>query len=157
MSEPALIGFPGKGGSGAHDLPSFLFSFLFAKSPEMLYNNNNMPHGGGIVMDYEAELAREREYTARVQQILCAVIENTRGHAEFKSDTIRMILADAWDELRMKPTALSPRELEQLPAGIGNAVEHGFGNVWRAEVIPAADDESRFFNGAELFRDIVIF
>ena len=65
-------------------------------------------------MDYEAELAQEREYTARVQQILCAVIENTRDHAEFKSDTIRMILADAWDELRMKPTALSPRELEQL-------------------------------------------
>ena len=65
-------------------------------------------------MDYEAELAREREYTARVQQILCAVIESTRDHAEFKSDTIRMILADAWDELRMKPTALSPRELEQL-------------------------------------------
>ena len=65
-------------------------------------------------MDYEMELAQEREYTARVQQILCAVIENTRDHAEFKNDTIRMILADAWDELRMKPTALSPRELEQL-------------------------------------------
>ncbi len=65
-------------------------------------------------MTYEAELAQEREYTARVQQILCVVIENTRSHAEFKNDTIRMILADAWDELRMKPTALSPRELEQL-------------------------------------------
>ena len=50
-----------------------------------------------------------------------------------------------------------PAGAEQFPAGIGNAVEHGFGNVWRAEVIPAADDESRFFNGAELFRDIVIF
>ena len=65
-------------------------------------------------MDYEAELMREREYTARVQQILCAVIESARSHADFKSETIHMILADAWDELRMKPTALSPRELEQL-------------------------------------------
>ena len=65
-------------------------------------------------MDYEAELMREKEYTARVQQILCAVIESMRSHAEFKSETIHMILADAWDELRMKPTALSPRELEQL-------------------------------------------
>jgi|GEM_PF-6254987 len=65
-------------------------------------------------MGYEAELAREREYTARVQQILCAVIDSTRDHAAFKNDTIRMILADAWDELRLKPTALSPRELEQL-------------------------------------------
>ena len=80
----------------------------------MLYNKTNVQRQGGIAMDYEAELQREREYTARVQQLLCAVIDSTRDHAEFKNDTIRMILADAWDELRMKPTALSPRELEQM-------------------------------------------
>lgn len=69
-------------------------------------------------MDYHSELEQEREYTARVQQMLCAVIQVSRGNAEFQDDTIRMMLTDAWEELRMKPTALSQQDLDQLNAEI---------------------------------------
>ena len=65
-------------------------------------------------MNYNAELEREREYTAHVQQLLYAVIQVSRGNAEFQDDTIRMMLTDAWEELRMKPTALSQQDLDQL-------------------------------------------
>ncbi len=65
-------------------------------------------------MPNQVELEREREYTARVQQMLYAVIQVSRGNAEFQDDTIRMMLSDAWEELRMKPTALSQQELDQL-------------------------------------------
>ena len=58
--------------------------------------------------------AYESARLERVKQVLLAMMGSMREHALFKDDTIRMILADAWDELRMKPTALSPRELEQL-------------------------------------------
>ena len=65
-------------------------------------------------MQTQAELQAEREYTAHVQQILYEVIAQSEKHAGFQDDTIRMMLADAWDELRMRPTALSPQDLEQL-------------------------------------------
>ena len=69
-------------------------------------------------MDKLAELERERAYTARVQQLLYAVIQKTRGFTKFHDQTIRDMLSDAWDELRMKPTALSPQDLEQLSTEI---------------------------------------
>ena len=57
------------------------------------------------------ELRREQEYTARVQQLLLAIIEQSQNISTSHSEAIRMIVADAWDELRMKPTALSPQDL----------------------------------------------
>ncbi len=73
-------------------------------------------------MTYQAELEQEREYTARVQQLLYAVIKVSRGNAEFQDDSIRMMLTDAWEELRMKPTALSQQDLDQLNAEINRFV-----------------------------------
>ena len=77
---------------------------------------------GGIFMDYELELELEREYTARVQQLLYAVIQLSRGNAAFQDDTIRLMLTDAWEELRMKPTALSQQDLDQLDAEINRFI-----------------------------------
>ncbi len=73
-------------------------------------------------MEYEIELEMEREYTARVQQLLYAVIQISRGNAEFQDDTIRLMLNDAWEELRMKPTALSQQDLDQLDAEINRFI-----------------------------------
>lgn len=73
-------------------------------------------------MNYELELEQEREYTARVQQLLYAVIQSSRGNAAFQDDTIRMMLTDAWEELRMKPTALSQQDLDQLNTEIDRFV-----------------------------------
>lgn len=69
-------------------------------------------------MDHTAELERERAYAARVQQLLYAVIQKTKGFTKFHDQTIRDMLSDAWEELRMKPTALSPQDLEQLSTEI---------------------------------------
>ncbi len=69
-------------------------------------------------MDHLAELERERAYTARVQQLVYAVIQKTRGFTKAHDQTIRDMLSDAWEELRLKPTALSPQDLEQLSTEI---------------------------------------
>ncbi|MDO4740056.1 MAG: AAA family ATPase [Eubacteriales bacterium] len=60
------------------------------------------------------ELLEEREYAAHVQQLLYAVINQSEDFNGQHSQTIRALLADAWEELRLKPTALSPKDLEQL-------------------------------------------
>lgn len=65
-------------------------------------------------MDRASELMQEKAYLARVQQLLYAAIGQSENHANFHDESIRMILADAWDELREKPTALSPQDLQQL-------------------------------------------
>lgn len=65
-------------------------------------------------MDHKDELLLEREYTAHVQQLLYAVINQSEDFNGQHSQTIRALLADAWEELRLKPTALSPKDLEQL-------------------------------------------
>ena len=70
-------------------------------------------------MSYQEELRREREYTARVQQVLLAVISQSSEYTASHEQTIRMLLADAWDELRLKPTALSPQDLEMLSIELG--------------------------------------
>lgn len=65
-------------------------------------------------MDRERELMQEREYTARVQRMLLAVIEQADLMAGSHSEAIRAIVADAWEDLRMRPTELSGYELQQL-------------------------------------------
>ncbi len=66
----------------------------------------------------QQELARERAYVAQVQQLLYEVIRRAEGSVSLQDETIRMMISDAWDELRLKPTALSPWDLEQLSAEI---------------------------------------
>ena len=63
-------------------------------------------------------LRAEQEYTQRVQQLLLSVIEQSTGISASHAEAVHMIVADAWDELRMKPTALSPQDLEQLSAEV---------------------------------------
>lgn len=62
----------------------------------------------------ESELLREQKYTARVQQLLLAAIEASRENAKEHISSIKQLLADAWEELRMKPTALSEQDMEQI-------------------------------------------
>ena len=69
-------------------------------------------------MEQLAALREEREYTARVQELLLAVIEQSDIISGDHSESIRAIIADAWEDLRMRPTALSPYDLEQLSAEI---------------------------------------
>ena len=69
-------------------------------------------------MNNPQELRAEQEYTARVQQLLLAVIEQSTSISGSHAEAVRMIVADAWEELRMKPTALSPQDLEQLSAEV---------------------------------------
>ena len=65
-------------------------------------------------MDQNLELQAERAYTARVQQLLLALIEQAQEISGSHAKSIRMIIADAWDELRLRPTALSPEDMQQL-------------------------------------------
>ncbi len=73
-------------------------------------------------MEQNAELQAEREYTARVQALLLAVIEQSNVISGSHSESIRAIIADAWEDLRMRPTALSPYDIEQLSAEIDRFV-----------------------------------
>ena len=70
-------------------------------------------------MERMNELSAERSYTERVQQLLLAVIESSRRLSGEHEESIQMILADAWDELRLRPTALSPEEMDQLALEVG--------------------------------------
>lgn len=69
-------------------------------------------------MEQLTALHEEREYTAKVQELLLAVIEQSDIISGSHSEEIRAIISDAWEDLRMRPTALSPWELEQLSAEI---------------------------------------
>lgn len=73
-------------------------------------------------MDKLNELRAEQEYTAVVQSLLLAVIEQSDIISGSHSESIRAIIADAWDDLRMRPTALSPYDMEQLSAEIDRFV-----------------------------------
>lgn len=64
------------------------------------------------------DLREEQEYASHVQQLLLALIEQAQEISDSHSESIRMIIADAWDELRVKPTALSPEDLQQLSTEI---------------------------------------
>lgn len=65
-------------------------------------------------MENRDEMLQEREYTARVQQLLYAVINQSEDFNSRHNQSIRAMLADAWEELRLKPTALSEKDLEQI-------------------------------------------
>lgn len=71
-------------------------------------------------MDNRQELLQEQEYTARVQQLLYAVIEQSVRISGAHSESIRMMLADAWEELRLKPTAISQQEMDQLATDVNH-------------------------------------
>ncbi len=60
------------------------------------------------------ELRREQERAAFVQQLLIAVIEQAKDSSLAHEGTIQMLLNDAWEELRLKPTALSVQDLDTL-------------------------------------------
>ncbi|MGI6238083.1 MAG: HelD family protein [Christensenellales bacterium] len=64
------------------------------------------------------DLRAEQEYTAKVQELLLAVIQQSDLTSGSHSESIRAIIADAWEDLRMRPTALSPYDIEQLSAEI---------------------------------------
>ena len=69
-------------------------------------------------MDRQTELTKEQQYTAHVQQLLLAVVERSRDYSQGHLGSIRALLADAWEELRLKPTALSVQDMEQLSAEV---------------------------------------
>ena len=71
-------------------------------------------------MENLKDLRQEQEYTARVQQLLCAVIQQSVEYSGGHMESIRMMLADAWEELRVKPTALSQQEQDQLAAEVNH-------------------------------------
>lgn len=73
---------------------------------------------GGTTMDRQTELTKEQQYTAHVQQLLLAVVERSRDYSQGHLGSIRALLADAWEELRLKPTALSVQDMEQLSAEV---------------------------------------
>ena len=73
-------------------------------------------------MNQSNELREEQAYTARVQQLLLALIEQARVISSDHLQSIQAIVADAWEDLRVKPTALSEEDLEQLSAEVDRFV-----------------------------------
>lgn len=73
-------------------------------------------------MDHLKDLRAEQEYTARVQQLLLALIEQAQVISGSHSESIRAIVADAWEELRLRPTAISQEELDQLSTEVDRFV-----------------------------------
>ena len=73
-------------------------------------------------MDQLSELRQEQAYTARVQQQLLALIEQAQVISSDHLQSIHDIVADAWEDLRVKPTALSEEDLEQLSAEVDRFV-----------------------------------
>ena len=64
-------------------------------------------------MDRQTELTKEQQYTAHVQQLLLAVVERSRDYSQGHLGSIRALLADAWEELRVRPTQLSAQDLDE--------------------------------------------
>ena len=73
-------------------------------------------------MDQLSQLREEQAYTARVQQLLLALIEQARVISSDHLQSIHAIVADAWEDLRVKPTALSEEDLEQLSTEVDRFV-----------------------------------
>jgi len=65
-------------------------------------------------MEQLRDFREEQAYTARVQQLMLAIIEQADRIAGSHSESIHAIIADAWEELRVRPTQLSAQDLEQL-------------------------------------------
>lgn len=73
-------------------------------------------------MEKLLDLQAEQAYTARVQQLLLALIEQAQEISGSHTESIRAIIADAWDELRLRPTALSPEDMQQLSTEVDRFV-----------------------------------
>ena len=69
-------------------------------------------------MENLRELRAEQAYTVQVQQLLLALIEQAQEISRDHLESIQAIVADAWEDLRVKPTALSEEDLEQLSAEV---------------------------------------
>ena len=65
-------------------------------------------------MENLRDLREEQAYTVRVQQLLLALIQQAQEISRDHLQSIQAIVADAWEDLRVKPTALSEEDLEQL-------------------------------------------
>ena len=65
-------------------------------------------------MEELKDFRQEQEYTARVQQLMLAIIEQADKMSGSHLESIQAIIADAWEELRVRPTQLSVQDLEQL-------------------------------------------
>ena len=65
-------------------------------------------------MDHLKDFSQEQAYTKQVQQLMLAIIEEADRIAGSHSESIHAIIADAWEELRVRPTQLSVQDLEQL-------------------------------------------
>ena len=65
-------------------------------------------------MDERRDFQAEQAYTAKVQELMLAIIEQADKISGSHSESIRAIIADAWEELRVRPTQLSVQDLEQL-------------------------------------------
>ena len=73
-------------------------------------------------MDHLKELPQEQAFTAKVQQLLLALIEQAQVISSDHLDSIHAIVADAWEDLRVKPTALSEEDLQQLSTEVNSFV-----------------------------------
>ena len=65
-------------------------------------------------MEELKDFRQEQAYTARVQQLMLALIEQADKMSGSHLESIQAIIADAWEELRVRPTQLSVQDLEQL-------------------------------------------
>ena len=73
-------------------------------------------------MDNLRELREEQAYTVKVQQLLLKLIEQAQEISRDHLESIHAIVADAWEDLRVKPTALSEEDLEQLSTEVDRFV-----------------------------------
>lgn len=73
-------------------------------------------------MEELRDLRSEQAYTERVQRLMLAIIEQADSISGSHSESIRAIIADAWEELRVRPTQLSVQDLEQLSTEIDRFV-----------------------------------
>ena len=65
-------------------------------------------------MENLKDLREEQAYTAKVQRQLLKLIEQAQEISRDHLQSIQAIVADAWEDLRVKPTALSEEDMEQL-------------------------------------------
>ena len=65
-------------------------------------------------MSHLADLPMEQAYAAQVQQVLLQTVEQAQALSAEHLKSIQAIVAAAWEDLRVKPTALSEEDLEQL-------------------------------------------
>ncbi|MBQ3575341.1 MAG: hypothetical protein IJA26_06705, partial [Clostridia bacterium] len=73
-------------------------------------------------MEELRDMSAEQAYTAQVQQLMLAIIEQADNLSGSHSESIRAIIADAWEELRVRPTQLSVQDLEQLSTEVDRFV-----------------------------------